>query len=176
MRGGQLAKTPAFGPPRRGGVPIEARMWPAETADIGTRYPLGLRVLTPDWIPEMPEGRGRQAGQHPPQVGLIGDLPGLAHERLPRGGREAREKPALALGLHEPLHRGAPLRRDDIQHGLTVLRNEGVEIDEVPDTVWNAIGDTRDHDAARAAAHQDDVAEILVPQMIDDVFDVGIEA
>jgi hypothetical protein len=82
----------------------------------------------------------------------------------------------VALGLHELLHHGSPLRRDDVQHGLTVLRHESVEVHELPDALRNAIDDASDHDPARAVAHKDDVVEVLVRQEVDHVVDVGIEA
>ena len=92
------------------------------------------------------------------------------------GAKRGRKEPTVALGLHELLHHGSPLRRDDVQHGLTVLRHESVEVHELPDALRNAIDDASDHDPARAVAHKDDVVKVLVRQEVDHVVDVGIEA
>ena len=67
------------------------------------------------------------------------------------------------------------VRLVEIQQRLAVLRNEGVEIDQLRDAIAGAIGDAgRDH-AAIAVAEQHDVAQILELDDVDHILDMGVE-
>jgi hypothetical protein len=49
--------------------------------------------------------------------------------------RKARQKPPLPFGFHQPLKRLAPVGRDQVEHGLTVVGHKRVQIDDVRDSL-----------------------------------------
>ena len=67
-----------------------------------------------------------------------------------------------------------PLRQE-VDEGLAVFRDEGVEIYDLRNALRRAIGDTgRDH-AAIAVAEQHDIAQLLAFEDANHVVDVGFE-
>jgi hypothetical protein len=59
---------------------------------------------------------------------------------------------------------------------LTVFRHEGIQVHDLSDVLWRAIGGAGYHDAGRAVPDEDDLVQILVFQNVDDVVDVDVEA
>src|SRR5262249_59447813 len=86
------------------GVAVEHRIWPVHTANVSTRQLLGCRVLPTYRLFEMSEGCRSETRQHPSQVRLVRDAPGLRHKFFPRRRCESWQEPALALLLHHRLH------------------------------------------------------------------------
>ncbi len=58
---------------------------------------------------------------------------------------------------------------------LAVLRDEGVDVDAMRDALRDTVGHAGDHHAAVAVPDEDDVAELLEDEQVDDVLDVGVE-
>ena len=63
----------------------------------------------------------------------------------------------------------------DVDERLAVDRVGGVEVDEPADAVGGPVGDAGDHHAAVAVADEDDVAQVLEREHVDDVGDVRVE-
>jgi hypothetical protein len=124
----------------------------------------------------MPDRRRPQAIQHPAHVVVVSYAPHIAHDCCPRGRRKARKEPPLALRFHQRLHHLASVGRDEIEHGLTVFRQKGIQVNDVSDLLWRAIRDACNDHTGRTVADKNDVPQILVLQHVDDVSDVHFEA
>ncbi len=85
-----------------------------------------------------------------------------------------RQTPAVPIFDRRAQSR-RPIAREQIDHGLTVLRHESVQVDEPGDALRHAVGDSRgDHPAVAVA----DEHETLQPLEFDDlqqVLDMGIQ-
>jgi hypothetical protein len=68
-----------------------------------------------------------------------------------------------------------PLRRYEIEQALAVRRNERVEINERPERVRRALGDTGDHHAAVGVATEDNVGQVLALKHTANVSDVRVK-
>jgi hypothetical protein len=65
-----------------------------------------------------------------------------------------------------------PVGRQHAEQGLSVLRQEGVEIDERGNFLRYAVSDAADHHATIGMTDENDIAQILVP---DDVLNMRVE-
>ena len=110
----------------------------------------------------MPERGWPEARQCPPQIGPIGNPPGLRHEFLPGSRGEPRLELALSLGRDERLHGGASVGRDELHKALTVRRHEGIEVDELGDALGYPIGDASVHHAAGAVSDKDHATQVFI--------------
>ena len=92
---------------------------------------------------------------------------GVVHERLApdRIGHDHRAVADLGGDLLEQVD--IVLRHHVVQR-LAVIGHEGVPVDQPADAVGRLVGDPGDHHAAIGMAHQDDVREIVVGEMVDD--------
>jgi hypothetical protein len=154
------------------GVAVEARVRKAAAADIRLRQLFRRRVRQPDRASEMPERGRAQPGQHPPQVGLIGHLPGLADDLFPWLRRIPGQQPPEALGFNQRLHRRPARRRDEVEYGLPVAGDEGIHVDQLGDPFRDAIGNPADHRPARARPGQDHLPQVLIGEHAGDIVDV----
>src|SRR5262245_33419751 len=142
----QFAVPPSWRLPGCFGIAVENRIWPLHTANVGTRELLGSGILAVYWPLEMSERRGTETRHYPAEVCPIGNAPSLWHEFFPRRRCEPWQEPTLTLIPHQRLQWRPPIRWDDVQHGLAVLRHEGVQIDDMGDPLRRLIGNTgNDH-------------------------------
>jgi hypothetical protein len=86
-----------------------------------------------------------------------------------RGRRWRRNEDALSLLGNKLATDRHDIRRKHTEWALTVLENEAVEINEVPDSVGVFICYARDARTDKAVSDQDNVIELFCLNMIDDV-------
>src|SRR6266566_1901346 len=55
------------------------------------------------------------------------------------------QQPPEALGFNQRLHRRPPLRWDEVEHGLPVVGDESIHVDQLGEPLWRAIGNPADH-------------------------------
>src|SRR6185369_12876455 len=60
-------------------------------------------------------------------------------------------------------------------HAFAIIRNKSVEIDQSLDAIGNSICNARNHHTAITVTNEDDVAQILVENRVDDVIDVSVQ-
>ena len=73
-------------------------------------------------------------------------------------------------------HRGKrTLGRQQAEQGLSVLRHEGVEIDERGNFLRHAVGDAGDHHAAIGIADKNDIGQICVVDNTNHVLNMRVE-
>jgi hypothetical protein len=63
----------------------------------------------------------------------------------------------------------------EVDEGLAVVWNKGIEIDELNDALARSIGDARGDHATIAMANQHNVSQIVESEDADNVLDVSIE-
>ena len=88
-----------------------------------------------------------------------------------RGSRQPSPSDSTNVLEHLP-----SLGREEIEHGLTMLWHERVQIYDVGDAFGHPIGHAGDDRARGAVPEEHNVAEILILQHIDNVVDVHVES
>jgi len=66
-------------------------------------------------------------------------------------------------------------RRHEVDQGIAVLWNKGIQVDEGCNSVGQCIGDAGDHHAAVGVADQNNVRQPFFLDDIHDIGDVGVE-
>src|SRR5579884_411904 len=134
-------------------------------ANVGfLRNPLA-RAGQPNRIGEGLVRMGDALGVDPCAVGLVDseDGGGDRRDREPAALTQARFPALLVPG------------RDEVEHRLTVLRDESVEKDQGFDRSADFLRDAGDHEAGVRVPDQNDVLEPFPTEQIHDVVDVGFQ-
>jgi hypothetical protein len=118
------------------------------------------------------EARPRVAGEslvHPRLVDRIGH----PVERRGAGPRQQHQLDAVDDRAHLPGH--LHVRAGHVDQRLAVDRVGRVQVHQLADPVGGPVGDAGDHHAAVAVPDEHHVAEVLPPEQVHDVGDVGVE-
>ena len=97
---------------------------------------------------------------------------GIDGERLGRSRRHPKAHGARSGAL---LETGRRFGGQEIEDGLSVVRHQGVEIDQRAKPFGRLVGHTGDHHAAIAVAAQDDVGQFLTAKNAKSILDMRIE-
>ena len=88
-------------------------------------------------------------------------------------------EPSRGYRRYQPVlarHGGkTPVGRQHVEQGLSVLRHEGVEIDERGNFLRHAVGYATDHHAAIGIADQNDIGQIRVVDNADHILNMRVE-
>jgi 2-keto-4-pentenoate hydratase/2-oxohepta-3-ene-1,7-dioic acid hydratase in catechol pathway len=165
VAGGDLPVAPGGRAPSPvGGVPERpARLGPGLTGrlDVGARERAVLqRARQPDRLGEAADRLRRAPYAGPRRLRRVVELAG------PR-----RHQPVAA----QLDHAAAGPSAGGVDP-VAVTGHERVEVDQVPDPVTDVLQRPGDHEPAVGEAEQDDVAQVLVPDGVDHVGDVGGQA
>ena len=88
-------------------------------------------------------------------------------------------EPSRGYGLYQPVlaRHGdkTPVGQQHAEQGLSVLRHEGVEIDERGNFLRHAVSDAADHHAAIGMADENDIGQICVVDNANHVLNMRVE-